>query len=63
MRTRNSLGVGLVAVGLVWVGQGTGLLTGSSFMVGDPLWAAIGVTMVVVGVILGISARRARPRA
>lgn len=28
-------------VGLVWVGQGAGLI-GGSFMSGDPLWAVIG---------------------
>ena len=53
----------LIVVGLVWVGQGTGLLAGSSFMVGDGRWAAIGVAMVAVGVVLGLSALRARPRA
>ena len=29
----------LVAVGLVWIGQGLGLLRGSSFMVDDVRWA------------------------
>lgn len=53
----------LIVVGLVWVGQGTGLLAGSGFMVGDARWAAIGVTMVAIGVVLGLSAFRARPRA
>ncbi len=28
-------------VGLVWLGQGAGLI-GGSFMSGDPLWAVIG---------------------
>ena len=62
MRTRTSIAVGLVVVGLVWIGQGTGLLAGSSFMVGDGRWAAIGVAMIAVGVVLALSAR-ARPRA
>lgn len=53
----------LIVVGLVWIGQGTGLLTGSSFMVGDARWAAIGLAMVVVGAVLGVSARQGRPRA
>lgn len=63
MRTRAIVAVGLILVGLVWLGQGTGLLAGSSFMVGDARWAAIGVVMVVVGVVLGLTALRARPRA
>jgi len=62
MRTRMIITVGLVVVGLVWIGQGTGLLAGSSFMVGDARWAVIGVAMVAVGVVLAISALRTRPR-
>jgi hypothetical protein len=58
MRTRGRIiaAVALVAVGLVWVGQGFGLLRGSSFMVDDVRWAIAGVAFVVVGVALGISA-------
>lgn len=63
MRTRVSVAVGLIVVGLVWIGQGTGVLAGSSFMVGDVRWTAFGVGMVAVGVGLGISALRGRPRA
>jgi len=62
MRTRVILAVALVAVGLVWIGQGLGVLRGSSFMIGDPLWAVIGVVMVVGGVALVVSAARTRPR-
>lgn len=49
IRARTILAIILVALGLVWVGQGTGLLAGRSFMVGDPLWTAIGAACVVVG--------------
>lgn len=63
MRTRVIVAVGLMVVGLVWIGQGTGLLAGTGFMVGDARWAAIGVTMVAVGVVLGLSALRGRPPA
>ena len=63
MRGRWILSVLLVLVGLVWIGQGTGLLAGSSFMVGDPLWAVIGLILVVAGVAVGVSARRSRPPA
>ena len=48
-RARLTLALILVALGLVWIGQGTGLLRGSSFMVGDPLWAWIGVAVAVAG--------------
>jgi hypothetical protein len=60
MRTRGRIiaAVALVAVGLVWIGQGFGLLRGSSFMVDDVRWAIAGVAFVVVGVALGISAWR-----
>lgn len=63
MRGRMITAALLIAVGAVWIGQGTGLLAGSSFMVGDARWAAIGVAMIAVGVVLGLSALRARPRA
>ena len=35
VRARTILAIILVAIGLVWIGQGTGLLKSSSFMVGD----------------------------
>jgi hypothetical protein len=43
----------LIATGLVWIGQGTGLLGGGSFMVGDARWAWIGLACVAGGVVLG----------
>ncbi len=46
----------LVLVGLVWVGQGLGVLEGSSFMVGDPLWAVAGTVLIAVGVGIGVIA-------
>jgi hypothetical protein len=49
-----TLAIILIALGLVWIGQGTGLLTGRSFMVGDPLWAWIGAACLVAGVAIGI---------
>lgn len=63
MRGRLILSVLLVLVGLVWIGQGTGLLAGSSFMVGDPVWAVIGLVLVVAGVAMAVIARRSRPTA
>ncbi|MBA2718464.1 MAG: hypothetical protein H0U52_04345 [Chloroflexi bacterium] len=53
IRARTILPVILVAIGLVWVGQGSGLLKGTGFMVGDPTWTAIGAGCVVVGLALG----------
>jgi hypothetical protein len=50
----------LIAVGLVWIGQGTGLLRGSSFMVGNAVWAWIGAGSVVIGAGLILAARRRR---
>jgi hypothetical protein len=48
----------LVLVGAVWVGQGLGLLRGSSFMVDDIRWSVAGVVAVVVGIVLVVSSRR-----
>ena len=58
MGRRFLLGALLLAVGLVWIAQGTGLLRGSSFMVGDPRWAFAGAVLVVVGLVALVSARR-----
>jgi hypothetical protein len=63
VRTRWILAAVLVLAGLVWIGQGLGILTGSGFMVGDRTWAIIGAVLVVVGVVIGWTAFRARPRA
>jgi hypothetical protein len=59
-RTRVVGGVVLIAIGLVWIGQGTGLLRGTSFMVGDPTWAWIGAIAVVLGAGLIAVERRRR---
>jgi hypothetical protein len=56
------LAVVLVAVGLVWIGQGTGLIRGSSFMVGDVRWAIVGLGCVVAGVVVVVQASRSRLR-
>ena len=62
MRGRLITGILLVLVGTVWIGQGLGLLRGSSFMVDDIRWAVAGVAAVVVGVVLAISAWRSGRR-
>ena len=64
MRGRLIVAALLATVGVVWVGQGLGVLRGSSFMVDDPRWAVAGVAAVAVGAVLAVSSRRARsPRA
>jgi len=35
-------------LGLIFVGQGLGIITGGSVMVGDRTWAVIGAVVVVV---------------
>jgi hypothetical protein len=56
--------IALGLVGAVWIGQGLGLIRGSSFMTDDVRWAAIGAVLVVVAVVLGIiERRRSRPGA
>ena len=52
--------MGAMAVGAVWLLQGLGVLTGSSFMVGDPLWAMAGGVLLAGGVAVGIIAWRGR---
>jgi hypothetical protein len=54
------LAIILIGAGLVWIGQGTGLLQSSSFMVGDMRWAAIGAGCVVVGGVLAVLQLRSR---
>ena len=39
MRTRLIIAVVLILVGLVWMGQGTGVIQGSGFMTDDMRWA------------------------
>ena len=43
-------------VGLIWIGQGLGLLRGSSFMVDEPFWAVAGLLFVLAGAALAIMA-------
>ncbi len=62
MRGRLITAVLLVAVGVVWIGQGFGLLRGSSFMVDDLRWAAAGAIAVAIGAVVAVSAWRSGPR-
>jgi len=48
----------LIAVGLVWIGQGLGVLRGSSFMVDDVRWSVAGLALVAIGAVVGWRRRR-----
>ncbi len=53
------LGVLLLLVGLVWVGQGLGYIKGS-FMTGDMKWFWVGLGMIAAGLVLGVGGLRSR---
>jgi hypothetical protein len=56
------LGVLGVIGGVIWVGQGMGLIPGS-FMTGDRTWLLIGLIVGVVGIVLlALGLRRAARR-
>jgi hypothetical protein len=64
---RVAIGVVMVVVGGVWIGQGAGWIHGS-FMTGDALWLVIGLVVAILGLwLIGgvIASRRTRvpPRA
>jgi Na+/melibiose symporter-like transporter len=62
MLARRIIGIVLVAVGAVWIAQGSGALHGS-FMTGQGIWTVIGVIAVLFGIALLIGATRDRKRA
>ena len=47
----------LFLIGLVWIGQGTGKIAGSA-MSGTTFWAAAGVILVVLAVVIVMRERR-----
>jgi uncharacterized membrane protein HdeD (DUF308 family) len=55
----NVLGVLLVLVGIVWLFQGINILLGS-FMSGNPLYAVLGIILVVAGLIILAFSNRPR---
>jgi hypothetical protein len=54
---RYAIAVVLILVGLVWMGQGLGVLGGSS-MSGQSIFAVIGIALVVVGAAIALLTRR-----
>lgn len=53
------LGSIFVLVGVLWLGQGVGLI-GGSFMTGEAVWAVIGTVCIVIGGLLLRAGRRWR---
>lgn len=51
MRALFAIGAVLAVVGVIWFGQGVGLI-GGSFMTGETVWAAIGGACIVAGAYL-----------
>jgi hypothetical protein len=54
------VGVFAVLIGLLWVGQGTGLVhwPASSFMIDQRPWVARGAILALVGLVLVLISRR-----
>jgi len=48
----------LIVSGSIFVGQGLGILRGSSFMVDDIRWAWIGAGLIAIGIVLAVLSRR-----
>ncbi len=63
MRARSLIAGVLILVGLVWIGQGTGIIRGSGFMTDDLKWAVIGAVLLVIGIVVAVTAVRNRPAA
>jgi hypothetical protein len=51
------IGVIMIAIGAVWILQGTGMLPGS-VMSGQQMWAIIGAVVLIVGIIVLLSGAR-----
>jgi len=62
MWVRSIIGGLLCIAGVIWIGQGAGLVHGS-FMTGELQWALIGAVALLVGVGLLSRARRSRHKA
>ncbi len=59
-----ALGAVLALVGLLWIGQGLGIINwpASSFMLDQRVWADRGAGLAAVGLLLILLARRLRIR-
>lgn len=56
------VGIVALAVGLLWIGQGTGYVhwPRTSFMISDIHWAYYGAALAAIGLVLILRARRRR---
>jgi uncharacterized membrane protein len=56
------VGIIAIAVGLLWIGQGTGYVhwPASSFMISQMQWAYYGIALALVGVFIVFWSRRRR---
>ena len=56
------LGIVALLMGLLWIGQGTGLVMwpASSFMLAQKQWAINGAILAVIGALVIVYARRRR---
>jgi hypothetical protein len=63
MRTRWIVAAAMAVTGVVWIGQGLGIVRGSSFMVDDVRWAIAGLALVGAGLVIGWTALRNRHQA
>ena len=54
------VGVALILVGLLWIGQGTGVVAWppSSFMIDQRPWAVRGAVLAIVGIAVLLWSRR-----
>ena len=62
MKPQRILGGLLCLVGVIWFGQGVGLI-GGSFMTGEAVWAVIGAIAILFGAALIRSSGRRRVEA
>ena len=51
----------LALIGLVWIGQGSGMLGGSA-MSGSPFWAVVGIVLLALAVAIVVRERRPAAR-
>jgi drug/metabolite transporter (DMT)-like permease len=62
MWSRGIVGIVFCLVGLVWIGQGTNVLSGSKMMSGHGGYAVLGVVVLLIGLALLAWAARVRRR-
>jgi hypothetical protein len=60
MRAVMTTAILVVLVGIVFIGQGLGIVRNQSFMVDDIRWSVIGAVMVVIGAAVVLWSRRRR---